>query len=280
MAPATKKRVVGMFDRFRRIRLVDRVFRAIEAYTSLGEQYPWLKWLINAGVAIVLGGWTLSSGSLVPLAIVIVLGCFLFLSLLPFAIQQSGSALAKLPVAASENPDRPSDGIETIHSELLKVRQHTFQISNRLKQIEQDLTILLHFAVDEATYDLLDNIINTAPSVEGLAKEADDNIRHSRIHNIDDFVSRAIAPFHNTHRGMSINSVLNRAGAEAEAYVKSVPLSDLPSYLDQLDFLKCSKLEMECTQLLAFFVAERVKKREQIIQQRSKLAERMSDRES
>ncbi|HEX2151106.1 MAG TPA: hypothetical protein VHG31_03785, partial [Stellaceae bacterium] len=48
-----------MLGRLRRFSFIDRFFKTIETYTSLTEQYPWIKWsvqwLFNFAVAAMLG---------------------------------------------------------------------------------------------------------------------------------------------------------------------------------------------------------------------------------
>lgn len=252
-----------MLDRLRRLKPIDTLFRALEAYTSLGEQYPWAKRGLNALVGLVLGTWAYAAESWLPLAIMIGLVVFVALSLLPAAVSQPANS--GRPAAASASPRPPQS--DAAYLEVLR-------------SIQLDLALLLHFAVDQATDALLDNLIKSAPKYDGLADETDTIIRHERLQEVGNYINKCSSSFTSTHRGESMRSVLTNAGFAAEAEVKKIPLNDLPPHLDQLDLLQCIKLERMCDRLIAFLVSQRAEKQEQILHQRPRLAERMSDRES
>src|SRR5438067_12224612 len=58
------------------------------------------------------------------------------------------------------------------------------------REVRYDLSILLHFAVDQATGALLDNLAMTAPRHDGLTAETDPKIRRRRINEIEAFIRR------------------------------------------------------------------------------------------
>jgi hypothetical protein len=134
-----------MLERFRRVKSIDTVFRTIEAYTSLGEQYPWAKWLINGVVAIMLSGWTIATGSLIPLAALIGLGTFVALSLLPAAVRVSAvprSTAARQEAVASASQDADTLSNTTVSDISALVAALENQISDNTDAIQQEMNVL------------------------------------------------------------------------------------------------------------------------------------------
>src|SRR5205085_741279 len=108
------------------------------------------------------------------------------------------------------------------------------------REVRYDLSILLHFAVDQATGALLDNLAMTAPRHDGLTAETDPKIRRRRINEIEAFIRRAASVFRGTERGSKIQAVLSIADLEAETLTKSI--NTLPPHLDQIDYLRCKQV--------------------------------------
>lgn len=145
-----------MLDRLRRVKFVDGIFRTVEAYTSLGEQYPWVKWAINSVVAVVLASAIAITESWVPLGIVAGLAAFVALAFLPAAIRQS-----------SEQPKR--------RTEVSAGNRETI-IEDRINQIEVALLNIIYIEGMRVTKDILKKWIDEAPDIPKLQDRDNFNI--------------------------------------------------------------------------------------------------------
>jgi hypothetical protein len=92
-------------QRLRRFEPLDRLAKSVEAYTSLTEQYPWIKTAVRTAVAVVMGTWTYFGESWLPFALVAALGAYISLGYWPSARRAEESAALDVPPLPSHTLD-------------------------------------------------------------------------------------------------------------------------------------------------------------------------------
>lgn len=156
-----------MLERFRRFKFIDSIFRTLEAYTSLGEQYPWIRNALNALVGLLLGGWALTAESWIPLGIVTGLAAFVALSLLPAAVQ------SRPPEKASEPAPKAPEAL-TSDAVLSRIDSRLERIDEQIKGTRTSLETQIGMVAEKLyAHQTLYELHRITPQIARLTKLLD-----------------------------------------------------------------------------------------------------------
>jgi hypothetical protein len=144
-------------------------------------------------------------------------------------------------------------------------------------QRDRSLLALLHWAVDETTLALLDDLVAQAPEdisgdpllIENLSAPALEERRQYISH-----VSSRLGP--GTHRHSSYLGVVRNAEIDAERGVESISLDKRPA--DILKFRKHVIAQLQCYRTVQFLRSQKQEKEQEILSQRGQLLELLQER--
>jgi hypothetical protein len=154
----------------------------------------------------------------------------------------------------------------------------------RDKNNANDLLILLHFAVNETTLLLLDDLIRRAPPSAEVTLTP---LQELGLHYENEYVSakeyiRYIRSKigSRTDRGSNFESIMLTAQAHAELRLEETPPDKRAAGVDPLILRKYLIAHLQCRSALGFLRTERHEVEERLLSQRAQLIERMTQRET
>jgi hypothetical protein len=146
-----------------------------------------------------------------------------------------------------------------------------------IMSLNLDLISLLHFATDETTLYLIDDLIKNAPD-SAISSAPAEKLARIRYEDAQKFLRRISNSFQNEHRAMDINAILAFASNQAEGYLRQTQPNERPSHIDPIDLPKYLIAEFQCKEVMNYLIKARDEKREVLAGQRSQLADRLSQR--
>jgi hypothetical protein len=170
---------------------------------------------------------------------------------------------------------------EALQSQLARMRDEIKKFPERANWLDRDVHSIFFFATDIATLAVLEGLIEENKFLDiPLGPDVDQKQRSKCLADLEAYFRRVSNAFANTHRGLSVASVLENAGIEAEHDLRATPTNERPDWIDVLDYRPLKIAQMRQSRLLAFLLHERDQKKEEIRQQRPHLLERLSARDT
>jgi hypothetical protein len=250
--------MAALLERLRRYSWIDSLAKSVEAYTSLTEQYPWIKtaWTVFkwAGAAV-LALWTYLAESWLPMALFTGIGTYVALSFLPAAIR-AGRLPTAATVKAAKGVDLAAIGRENA--------------DQKLQAMDRDLLILLTYSVYLSAVLMLENLLKLAP--EGIREPIRIDLvsqKQAESEKFLEIVRRKMDP--GSWRRSNFENVMNDAMRSAESHLEQMPLSVRPPGVDPLVLRRHAISYLQCARAITFLQHEKRDVEENLLRQRSDL---------
>jgi hypothetical protein len=153
--------------------------------------------------------------------------------------------------------------------------------SKRFNPINDDLIRLLHFASDQLTFWMLDDLVTQAPSHEEEAVDVYTSpAERKEFFKLEtDFIRTVRSKVYGSMRSSFVEETLRNAEMEAEHDLRKIPSNERPADLDPLDLNKYVVAETQCMRLVALLISQREEKRAELLHQRTAMIQQMQLRE-